>query len=200
MSTLATTPRLGPAWNGTLMTPAEFDAVDFYEDGCRYELIHGVLVVNPSPSDAQAGPNEYLGVLLYLYRQGPHGAALDGTLPERYVRTKGSRRLADRVIWAGLGRRPNTRRDVPTIAVEFVSRGKRNRKRDYEDKRKEYREAGVAEYWVFDRFDRLLTVFRGRARPKVHHEGDVYQSPLLPGFHLPVSDVLAVADAWEESE
>jgi hypothetical protein len=43
MSSVATTSRLGPALNGTLMAPAEFDAVGDYEDGWRYELIHGVL-------------------------------------------------------------------------------------------------------------------------------------------------------------
>src|SRR5579859_1405048 len=95
--------RLGPDLNGTLMSPAEFDAVEDYDENWRYELVHGVLVVNPIPLEAQVGPNEYLGVLLYLYQQEPEGVALDATLPERYIRTLDSRRLADRVIWAGLG-------------------------------------------------------------------------------------------------
>lgn len=189
--------RLAPELNGTLMTPLEFDGAEEYDEGWRYELIHGVLVVNPIPSDAQVGPNEFLGFLLLLYQQGPEGASLDATLPERYIRTKVSRRLADRVIWAGLGRQPDTRRDLPTIAVEFVSPGKRNRLRDYEEKRKEYLEAGISEYWLFDRFDRRLTVFRRRRKEKVIGEGEIYQTELLPGFDLALQDVLAVADRWE---
>ena len=50
------------------------------------------------------------------------------------------------MIWAGLGRLPNPKRDVPTIAFESVSAGKRNWKRDYVDKREEYLEAGVVEH------------------------------------------------------
>lgn len=193
-------PRLTPESAGTLMTPDEFDAVTDYEEGWRYELIHGIVIVNPIPHEAQVGPNEFLGLLLYLYQiNDPRGAVLDATLPERYIRTRGSRRLADRVIWAGLGRRPNPRKDVPTIAVEFVSAGKRNRRRDYEEKRDEYLEIGIAEYWVFDRFERRLTVFK-RKRPlkKVIEENETYRTPLLPGFELPLADILAVADRWEE--
>jgi Uma2 family endonuclease len=194
--------RLGPELAGTLMTTEEFDAVEDYDECWRYELIHGILVVNPIPLEAQVGPNEHLGFLLKLYKhQHPEGAALDETLPERYIRIKGSRRLADRVIWAGLGRRPRPRRDLPTIAVEFVSAGKRNRRRDYEEKRKEYLEVGIVEYGLFDRFDRILTVFR-RSRPqkKVVAEGETYRTLLLPGFELPVGQILEVADRWAEDE
>ena len=93
----------------------------------RYELIHGVLVVTPPPLEEERGPNEArLGGLLYLYRmQHPQGSALDDTLSEQYVSTQDSIRRADPVIWAGLGRAPNPRKDFPTIVVEFVSEGKR---------------------------------------------------------------------------
>src|SRR5262249_51646760 len=120
---------------GTLMTPDEFDAVEEYDEEYRYELVHGVLVVNPIPLAAETDPNEELGPLLRLYRdQHPQGGALDLTLPQQYVRTRDSRRLADRLIWAGLGRVPNRRRDRPTIVVEFVSARRRDRQRDYLDK------------------------------------------------------------------
>jgi Uma2 family endonuclease len=201
MATLSTL-KLGPYLAGTLMTPEEFDAVEDVVEGYRYELIHGILVVNPIPLEAQADPNEYLGGLLFLYKQQhAQGAALDLTLPERYVRTGDSRRLADRVIWTGLGRLPQPRRDLPTIAVEFVSAGKRNRRRDYEEKRKEYLEAGILEYWLFDRFARILTVFRkGRPQKKVITEAETYRTVLLPGSELPVGQIIAVASRWADAE
>ena len=103
---------------GMLLTPEEFDAVDDYDDEYRYELIRGVIVVNPIPSEGEVDPNDELGFLLRLYKeQHPQGAALDSTLPERYVRTATSRRRADRVIWAGMGRLPDSKRDPPQIAV-----------------------------------------------------------------------------------
>jgi len=189
---------IGLASAGVLMTPEEFDAIEEYDELYRYELIHGVLVVTPVPLEEEANPNETLGVLLGIYkRQHPLGSALDHTLPERYVYLPESRRRPDRVIWAGLGRYPNSRVDVPTIAVEFVSAGKRNYQRDYVLKRAEYRELGIAEYWIVDRFRRTMTVHRNRPEVAeiVVKEGEVYETPQLPGFVLPLSELLEAADA-----
>jgi Uma2 family endonuclease len=194
--------RVGADSAGLLMTPQEFDAIEDYDELCRYELIHGVLVVTAVPLEQEADPNETLGGLLFVYReQHPLGSALDRTLMERFVHTPGSRRRADRVIWAGLGRRPNPRTDPPTIAVEFVSAGKRSWKRDYEAKRDEYLALGIAEYWIFDRFARRLTVHRNSpegATRIVVLEGEVYQTPFLPGFELPLARILQAADDWND--
>src|SRR5436309_1215017 len=66
---------------GTLMTPEEFDAVEDYDEQYHYELVNGVLVVTPIPLESQAGPNEYLGYLLYYYlHQHPRGTTLNDTL------------------------------------------------------------------------------------------------------------------------
>ncbi len=195
---------LCPELAGTLMTPEEFDAVEDYDEDYRYELIDGRLIVTPIPLEAQTDPNEELGHLLRTYKeQHPQGSALDRTLYERYVRTQASRRLADRVIWAGLGRMPDPRTDVPTIVVEFVSRRRRDRRRDYEEKREEYLAIHVAEYWIIDRFRRSMTVVRnqpGGPQELVVGENETYQTPLLPGFELPLGRLLAVADAWEQAE
>ncbi len=131
----------------------------------------------------------------------PEGAALDETMPERYIHLEHSRRLADRVIWAGLGRVPHPAEDVPTIAVEFVSAGRRNWIRDYETKRDEYLAAGVQEYWILDRFARTMTVYSpGENEPgvRVVAETETYHTPLLPGFELPLAPVLAEADKWNQ--
>src|SRR5687768_7991928 len=125
-------PRIGPESAGILMTPEEFDSIEECDERYSYELVHGVLVVNLPPLEAESGPNEYLGGLLFVYQhQHPQGAALDATMQERYVRLPHSRRRADRVIWCGLGRVPNTKVEIPRIVVEFVSKGKKNWQRDY---------------------------------------------------------------------
>jgi len=189
---------LGLDCNGLRMTPEEFDAVEDYDENYTYEIVSGVVVVNPIPLAEETGPNEVLGVHLYLYRTGhPQGKALDHTLPQQYARTLTGRRLADRLIWAGLGRMPNLRRDVASIAVEFVSAGRRNQQRDYVDKRREYREAGIGEYWIIDRFRRTMTVIYNRASQQdelVIAENQTYQSPLLPGFEVLLAQLLAAAD------
>ena len=184
------------------LDPDEFDAITDYVRGYRYELIRGVLIVNAIPGPAQASPNETLGYMLRDYQKNnPQGAALDMTLPERYVRVGKDRRQADRVIWAGLGQRPRETTNVPTIAVEFVSAGKRNAIRDYETKRVEYLGAGVVEYWIIDRFRRTLTVHRKTAKkPIVVGEFETYETKLLPSFVLHMDEIMVATDGWELEE
>ena len=196
---------LGPEHNGIRMTPEEFDAIEEYDELFRYELIDGVLVVNPFELPAGRRPNDELGHWLLTYREHePRGSALDDTLFEEYIRTPTSRRRADRVIWVGLGRCPNPKTDVPNIVVEFVSAGRRNWKRDYLEKRDEYIAIGVDEYWVIDRFQRTLTVYHrtkeGGSTEHVVHEQDAYRPPLLPGFELPLGRLLSIADRWADAE
>jgi Uma2 family endonuclease len=192
---------LGPDSAGITLTPRQFDEADFLE-GWRYELIHGVLVVSPTPLEQERDPNEELGVILRNYRgTHPQGRCIDKTLPEHTVRVRRNRRRADRVIWIGLGRVP-TRRDVPSVIAEFVSKGKRDWVRDYVEKRDEYMAIGVLEYWVFDRFRRTMTVFtrQGRRIKKATlGENGTYITSLLPGFELPLKKLFALADEWEES-
>ncbi len=189
---------IGPESAGILLTPEEFDAIEEYDECYTYELIHGVLVVNPIPSAEETGPNEFLGHLLLTYQEEYElGRNLDYTLPQQFVRTSTGRRIADRLIWAGLGRMPNLKSDPGTIAVEFVSAGRRNRQRDYEEKREEYGAAGIREYWIFDRFRRTLTVVEysgSQENEKVVPETESYESPLLPGFVVPLQRILESAD------
>jgi Uma2 family endonuclease len=150
-------------------------------------------------SDAEADPNDELGHMLREYRESENGHHLDKTLPDRTMPSTPNRRRCDRAIWAGLGRLPDTRKDIPTIVVEFVSESKSDAQRDYELKRDEYLRAGVVEYWIIDRFQRVMTVYtRGDFGPvqKIITERQTYRTRLLPGFGLPLKRLLAEADNW----
>jgi Uma2 family endonuclease len=202
MTTTLAPPRIGLRSAGILMEPEEFDSRTDFDERYRYELINRVLIVNAIPSAAQASPNEVLGFALWDYTKNhPKGHAMDYTLREQHIRVGKDRRQADRVIWTGLGRRPRVKKDILTIAVEFVSAGKRNAVRDYETKRKEYLAAGVVEYWIIDRFRRTLTVWRKTAKkPIVVGELDTYETKLLPGFVLHLDEILVAADGWDEDD
>ena len=189
--------RLGPDSNGMLMTSEEFGALEEVERGYRYELIRGLVIVSPPPNPGSRGPAQELGRLLLNYRDDhPLGKAMDDTLPENYIRVETDWRIADQVIWCGLGRRPDADNDVPTIAIEFVSAGKRNRHRDYVEKCNQYIACGVKEHWIIDRFRRSLTVVTADAKDQVFDEKVLYKTPLLPGFELSLEHLLAVADGW----
>jgi len=193
-------PVLGPESAGMLLTPEEFDQVTEYDDRYRYELIRGVLVVTPIPAEAEASPNDELGAMLRQHqREHSQGSHLDETLPERTIRTSSERRRADRVIWIGLGRCPDPAVDVPAVAIEFVSASRRDLRRDFGEKRREYQEAGVVEHWIVDRFLRNMTVYRNSPEGSsdvIVTEQENYQTPLLPGFELPLARLLTVADRW----
>jgi Uma2 family endonuclease len=84
-----------------------------------------------------------------------------------------------------------------------VSASKRDFQRDYMDKRNEYLRAGVREYWIIERFRRRMTVVRGgpdQVTEIVITEQETYTTSLLPGFELPLVQLLAVADALEDAE
>ena len=195
--------KLAPELAGILLSPEEFDAVEECDELYNYELVHGVLVVAPPPAIGERRPNDQLGHLLLSYKDHhPQGAALDLTVPEHLIRTPDSRRRADRVIWTGLGRIPTHARTSPRL-LSSLCRPASVIFRDYIDKRDEYLRAGVREYLIIDRFRRRMTVVRGGADPVtelVITEQDTYTTPLLPGFELPLAQLLAVADAVEAAE
>jgi Uma2 family endonuclease len=183
---------------GLLMSPEEFDNINEYDENFRYELIHGVVVVSPIPLAEESDPNDLLGYFLKHYQRTHRQVKrLDATMPQQYVRTSTGRRIADRLVWIGLGRYPDRGVDLAKIAVEFVSGSKRDQQRDYVDKRHEYMEVGIQEYWIIDRFQRQMTVFFNEpsgVRKQVVGEKESYKSPLLPGFRLPLREILAEAD------
>jgi len=59
----------------------------------------------------------------------------------------------------------------------------------------------VIEYWVIDRFQRTMSFFSsqpGVPPMRVVAATETYQTPLLPGFELPLAALLAAADVWDE--
>ena len=200
MSTVEKDQTISRDSNGTLMTPEEFDAISDYDREYVYELINGVLIVTPSPSPGERAPSDLLAQCLRNYHDNhPEGSALNLTLPEHTLSVGDNRRRADRVIWCGFNRDVDVANDVPNIVIEMVSATRRNRKRDYQAKRRYYRELGVQEYWIMDRFERRVAVIRLDEKAESQFlltKSDTLTTPLLPGFELPLSRWLAEADRF----
>ncbi|HEY2159320.1 MAG TPA: Uma2 family endonuclease, partial [Isosphaeraceae bacterium] len=60
------------------------------------------------------------------------------------------------------------------------------------EKKAEYHSVGVREYVVIDRFDRKVTVFTYEPagyEERVLTGSDVYETPLPPGFRVPLDEV-----------
>jgi Uma2 family endonuclease len=200
MSTVDQPSTISREWNGTLMSPEEFDAATDWDPEFCYELLNGVLIVTPSPAAGERAPSDLLAYLLLSYQENhPQGSRLNLTLPEHTVAAGENRRRADRVIWCGLDHEPDEMRDAPTIVIEIVSADRRDRQRDYETKRAEYSQIGVLEYWIMDRFQRRVTVVRfgGSGETQtLYAETELLTTPLLPGVELPLPRWFAVADRF----
>ena len=83
--------------------------------------------------------------------------------------------------------------DAPELAVEILSPGSTNERRDRELKLKLYSRRGVLEYWVVDWQKRRLEVYRRLETALVQvatlYETDPLESPLLPGFRCQISQL-----------
>jgi Uma2 family endonuclease len=81
------------------------------------------------------------------------------------------------------------------LTMEVVSEGLENHHRDYVEKRREYAAAGIAEYWIVDPQEELITVLKLDGNE--YREHGVYavgaraNSVLLPGFEVSVQSVFA---------
>jgi Uma2 family endonuclease len=191
--------RLSHGSAGVTMTLAEFQSIDDFEEGLRFELIRGVLVVTPSPAPSHWSINDELGRLLRNYAEGqPQGKCLSATVPELDIVTSVGSRCADRVIWIGLDRQVDPKTDVPTILVEIVSPGKAAFYRDFEEKRDEYLELGCREYWVIDPNDLTMTVFRPELAPEVLAAAGIFKSALLPDFELDLQKLFRATSVFKK--
>ena len=88
--------------------------------------------------------------------------------------------------------------DGVDLAVEVVSKGDRDRKRDLVEKKTDYAKAGIAEYWIVDPQMRWITVLVLEGTEySVHGEyppGQTARSKLLDGFELDVSAVFRAGE------
>jgi Uma2 family endonuclease len=82
------------------------------------------------------------------------------------------------------------------LVMEIVSEGAESRRRDFIDKRREYAQGKIPEYWIVDPQEQRITVLRLNGSEYIVHgefaPGQIATSALLPGF---VADVAAVFNA-----
>lgn len=136
------------------------------DDGNRYELFDGELVVTPSPAARHQGVIALLLVRLIPYiEQHRLGRAM--TSPAD-LRLDGNQ-VAQPDIFVWPGRKMPQGWDLaplPMLAIEVVSLSSAHYDRAF--KRRYYQRAGVAEYWVVDPDARLVERWRpGDDRPEV---------------------------------
>jgi Uma2 family endonuclease len=156
------------------------------DDGNKYELIHGDLLVTPAPTPRHEGIATRLREMItrFVAEQrlgivyGPRAVIRIGRVvevePDLHVRAP----IDERVDWE--------HQPLPILVVEVLSRGTRHT--DLTRKRDVYLAAGIMEYWTIDPDARALTVHRPERESRaltdeVHWRPPGTSSPLR--IHVP---------------
>jgi len=84
---------------------------------------------------------------------------------------------------------------APDLAIEILSPGAENARRDRVAKRYLYAKFGVKEYWVVDPFARQIEIYKLDGTTLIlsatHGEDEEITSTLLPGYKCRVGDLFA---------
>lgn len=176
-----------PQYAGLRMQAEEYFRLA--NDGHRYELVNGVVILSPSPTPRHQQVMLKIAAQLSAFlEKHPVGAAypetdvrLDENLVYRpeivFLRTE---RVLDN--WERI-------RTAPDLVVEIVSPA--SRRYDAETKRSDYERYGVREYWLIDPDRETMTFYRLESGRYVETapKQDRLTSEAVPGFVLDLSAV-----------
>jgi Uma2 family endonuclease len=185
-----------------------------YDDGTdtRYELEDGVLVemaperpLNGSIAVFLLVELAKLGIpadrLATIHQVGVSSTKATAREPDLMVHTEES---ADAIYDEGRFLAPGM--PPPMLVMEVVSSldtDKKSRKRDYEDKRAEYAERGIPEYWIADPIAQVVLVLTlvGGEYQEQRFTGDMaIASPTFPDLNLTVDVLLRAGRPLRKSQ
>lgn len=172
------------------------DLALFPDDGKRYEVIDGELIVTRAPrwSHQQATGRIFNALDTWSQASGLGGAAINPGI----IFTDEDNIIPD-VVWAST-KRLNLLLDeaehltgAPELVVEVLSPGEQNVLRDRQLKLKLYSQQGVQEYWIVDNDLRQVQVYRRNQAVLTLvitlQADDILTSPLLPEFSCPLTRI-----------
>lgn len=183
------------------MTLEEYLAYDNGTD-TRYELVDGILVDMGAESDINVMIAGFLVSVLLQYR--PHycirrgtelevsGSAANTRYPDLMV-------LTEAAVAALSGKKRSLVRldmPAPALVVEVVSSSdtdKDSRDRDYVEKRQEYAQRGIPEYWIIDPIAEkvlVLTLADKTYQERTFTGDERLASPSLPKLNLTAQQAL----------
>ncbi len=157
------------------------------------EFDAGYVDVLPMPTDEHQGISAFLFLAFseYLRQRGGvvRSAPLRLRLPDGRIREPDLLLLRD----ADDSRCQNRYWQWADLVLEIVSPDKPER--DLVEKRREYEQAGIPEYWIVNPLDRTVVVLRLREGRYAEHgvfgRGERATSPLLAGFAVEVDATFA---------
>ena len=166
------------------------------DDGNRYEIIDGELLVTAAPVPRHQLVSGRIFLVLGPYVDAHGGVVVYAPLQVRFT---GSRVVEPDLLYLRAEHRHRLTAErcegPPDLVVEISSPS--TRARDRLAKRALYESEGVPEYWFVDLENDVIEVYRHDgvryAPPLVLGLEDELTSPLLPGFVARVGDLLVLA-------
>ena len=168
----------------------------FPDNGTRYEIIEGELLVTRAPDWRHQKASTRISTALDTWSLSTGlGEAVQAP---GIVFTDADNVIPD-VVWISRSRlavlldEAGHLTGAPELMVEVLSPGNDNERRDRELKLKLYSERGVQEYWIIDWRKQQVEVYRREQillrLVNTLFPQDQLTSPLLPGFVYPVSQL-----------
>jgi Uma2 family endonuclease len=155
------------------------------------EFTDGFLEVLPMPTDKHQAIVGFLYLALLTFMNPLAGKVRFSPLRLRIRAGKYREPDILLLLSANDSRRQNRFWEGADLAVEVVSEGKPER--DLVDKRSDYAEAHVPEYWIVNPQTETITVLRLRGdtyeEAGIYRRGESATSPLLAGFTIEVAGV-----------
>lgn len=184
--------RLGKGDHGRVVSSEEFANAEF-EEGRVYERVQGRLVVMFPDAEGGIAAMDPWWDHLFAYKFA-HRDVVQYVVHQGWVRIDGDTdRSPDIAVYLVSESPPLIPDRVPDLIFEIVSGTRRDRERDYDVKRAAYEKLGVREYVIVDRFRRGVLVLENSLegfRERHLTPSDRYETPLLPGFSVELSEVL----------
>ncbi len=170
----------------------------FPDDGKRYEIIDGELLVTRAPHWRHQKLCVRVGAILDAWSQ--ETGLGEAAVTPGIVFSEADNVIPD-VVWISKERLASSLDEsghltaAPELVVEVLSQTEKDKKRDRQLKLKLYSSQGVREYWIFDPERREVEIYcRENARLKLTATlfgNDTLTSQLLPGFSCPVERIFS---------
>ncbi len=184
-------------------TPVQLTFAEYltYDDGTdnRYELVDGELVLVPPPTHlhrriAQLLERLFQAEIQRLNKQWETGRGDIGVSTQSLRRS--ITRIPDVVVFTRSAVETPTGvailTEPPLLVVEVVSPGETNRKRDYEQKPREYQRLGIPEYWIVDPERQVVTtllLFDGLYEETEYRDTDIINCLTFPELSLTAAQI-----------
>jgi Uma2 family endonuclease len=176
-----------------LLTVADLESLP--DDGNRYEIVDGELFVSTSPSFLH---QTVLALLLHAILNYLQGNSMGYVVPGVGVIFDDHNAVIPDLLYISKERMPETIVGgrlvrAPEIAIEILSSGSSNERRDRHVKMNLYSARAVPEYWIVDPENRSIEIYRSQSG-KLELTGtlqadNVLTSPQLPGFNARIESL-----------